>query len=177
MNVFEYILSKQEIEIIKFIARVGFYEDSYRKDLKISERTVTNCVSKNIIESDKKNLLFTKQSNIYRLSDKGKMIAKKLFFIDPYKSKSSQLEHDYVLGKVYLNLSEEERETWRTETTLMLLHPSKAVVDAIYQDLDGNIVGVEIITDGYSKAKIDDKKNFINLFCDKELIVDLKEIY
>lgn len=176
MEINELCLTKKETVLMKLIARVGFYVEPFKNQLGISDKIVYNCMSKGLIKDYSPQLVFGTLLRAYSLTDKGKYLIKGFYGINPYISKIRQLEHDYLLGKIYLSLSGKEQETWKTELYLMNKYPGESVVDGIYIDENNNIVGVEVITEYYSDNEIDNKITFIKKYCDKDIIIRTKDI-
>lgn len=176
LDIKDFILSEEEETLFKLIARTGFFVDPYKTDMTISQYTINKNVRKGLIEKNSPTLIFTKLCTTYSLTQKGTNLVKNKFLINPYRSRERQVEHDFILGKVYLNLSEEEKNTWKTETELQLKYPKISVVDGIYLDRYNNRVGVEVITESYPKRIINSKKAFIEKYCDREIIINTKEV-
>lgn len=84
-----------------------------------------------------------------------------------YKHDTSQLEHDYILLKVFLSCSNREKESWQNETALKHRFEKNATTsDAMYIK-DSKLVGVEIFTSDYNQNKVDSKMEFLNTVCDQ----------
>ena len=177
MIITDYLISEKEANLLKQIARTGVFVNVFLKDLKISNKMVYKCLEKKLIEKGANKLIYGELLSTYYLSETGKEIIKKRYLINPYRSKPNQIEHDFLLGKIYLSLSDEEKETWITETELMLIHPTIVVTDGVYICNDNKKVGVEVITESYSKKDIEYKERFINKHCDKKLILKTKDFY
>lgn len=176
MNARSASLSKKEGQLLKLMGRVGFYIDSYKGEAKVSQYAISRCLKKKLIKKESNVMLFTNHIRVFTLTSKGKNILKTIYGIDPYKGKRNQIEHDFVLGKIYLGLTESERESWKTETTLSLLYPGASVSDALYVNDKNELIGVEVITKRYTNSMISGKKRFIDSVCDKALIVDTRMI-
>lgn len=169
--------TSSEIKLLLFIARTGFYTDSFKNNLRISNVSVMKLMKKGLIVRNNPILLFGKFSYIYTLTDNGIDYVKNIFFVNPYKGRKHQIEHDYILGKIYSLIDDKEKNTWVTETELMLKHPNEIVIDGLYTDNNGNKVGVEVLTSNYSKDVIKAKKLFIKNHCDKDIIIDMRELH
>lgn len=176
LNIDEYILPAKEVELLKLIAKTGFYVDAYRDKFKLSTRTIYSCIQKGLIYKDRTLFVFTKLLTPYLLTDKGIDIVKNKYLISPYRSNSTQSDHDFVLGNIYLSLSKSERNSWITETGLNMLYPNTHVVDGFYIDSSGNKVGIEVITKSYTENTIDDKYAFIANYCDKSIVIDIEKL-
>lgn len=177
MNIRETICSEREEGLLKLIACAGFYTDSYKKHINITNSTLKKAQDKGFILKNPPIVIYGKMTNIYTLTDKGIKFVKSNYLINPYRSRERQIEHDFILGEIYLMLSESERNTWKTETELELKYPEIVVVDGVYTDgRDGKLVGVEVITENYSKDMIKAKENFIKNKCNKGLVINTKNL-
>ena len=158
------------------IANCGFITTHIaNKYFNIHENTFNTYV--NTGELNKSNLmLFGKISNIYTLSNKNiNLLRKECYPI--YKHDSSQLEHDYLLLKTYLNLTQDERSTWQNETALKIRFGKYIETsDAIFIK-NNKIVGVEVITPEYKKDKKDKKEEFLKSKCDDFIILNTKDFW
>lgn len=172
-----YILTDKEAELLKLIANTGVYVNNFNKKLDIGKKIIDKCVKKGWIEKDSNKLIYGSLFSTYYLSKLGKEIVKGKFLISPYRSKPNQVEHDYILGRIYLNLTSEEKDTWINETELMLRYPRKNVTDGLYVNSIGEKVGVEVITDSYTTNIIKEKEAFIKEKCNRGLVVNTKEFY
>lgn len=99
---------------------------------------------------------------------------KELFMSGFYSPQLSSIEHDLKMGGTYISLTEEERQSWVTETELRTMYSAKvasgeiveeegkhySTCDGAYIDSNGEIQMVEVIGSGYTKAMIVAKKNF-----------------
>ena len=177
LRISDIVISKNEETLLKCIARTGLFLELYKGQLSISTATINSCIKKDLIIKDRPVLIFTKLLTPYKLTEKGKYIVNYLYMITPYQSNARQIEHDYILGKIYLSLNDSERETWRTEGELMLFYPNSSVVDGVYTDINKALVGIEVITSNYSENDISSKKDFISKYCDKAIILNTKDIF
>lgn len=142
-------------------------------NLKVSKKSLSNLVKENQLNKSK-HMLFGKITDIYTLSDISlKKVRNEGYYI--YKHDSSQLEHDYLLNKVFLSLSNEEKVTWKNETELKnKFGKSKNTSDAIFRK--GNkIIGVEILTSSYKKNNIKEKMDFLSNICDEHILLNTND--
>lgn len=170
------LLSKNEKKFILLLARTGYYCNSYRKHFSIYDSSIDRLLKSKFVEKKGPIIIFGKMMNIYILTSKGKDLVRNHFLIRPYSGKSDQLEHDYVLGKVYLMISETEKDTWITETDLGIMHPNESVIDGLYVNNNGEKVGVEILTESYNDNMIEERNNFIKKYCNKKIVIHTKEL-
>ena len=172
-------ISERARDLLYFIARTGFYCEHFNKSINVSDFTITKLINNGVLEYKNPMLIFGKMMGVYILSKSGIKTVKKQLLIRPYKPSVgglNQLEHDFILGKVYERLNKVERDTWITETDLAILYPEGTVVDGLYTNMNGNKVGVEILTNTYSKSIIEDKMKFIDKYCDKKIVVNTTDI-
>lgn len=169
-------VTEKEKELISIITKVGHYSKLYNKDLYISRYVIDNTIKKGFVKKNNPALIFSEMTPYYTLTDKGIEYARNVLLINPYRGREKQIAHDYVLGKVYLNLSDEEKKTWITETQLENKYKDITVIDGIYENKNKERVGVEIITATYTEKIIEEKKEFIKRFCDKEIFIDITKL-
>lgn len=144
-----------------------------KKYLNINNNYLNTLVKNNDLIKNR-NMLFGKMTTIYSLSEKSSKIFKEEgFFI--YKHDVSQLEHDYLLAKTFLSLPDLIKQTWKNETELKIkFGKTAATTDAIIIK-DNKIIGIEVLTPSYKKQNIIDKMNFISIFCDDHILINLKD--
>jgi hypothetical protein len=163
---------EKDVQLLKAIARTGLMVEKLLPLLGISETRLRQHIASGYIEKKGVHLLYGNATNIYMLSSKGKKKVQSEFAINLYKSDLSQLEHDYILLRVYLYLQAGEKESWQTESKLQLDYPQSAKTsDAMYINISGKRIGVEIITDSYTKDDIDRKIDFIRYHCDDYIML------
>lgn len=165
-------LGKKEENLIKLIGRCGFFVDDFKSKLGVSKHVVASCLKKDLIYKENAMFFYSKIMIPYCLTNTGKSYVKDKYFISPYRFKPSQTNHDFVLSNIYLSLSEEEREEWISETSLMSLYPNEKVTDGMYRNKNGDVIGVEVITSSYSDFYIESKMSFIERYCDRSIIID-----
>lgn len=170
------LFSKKEKDFLLLLARTGYYCNSYIKHFNIQNNTLTNLLEKELIEKKNPVIIFGKMMSRYVLTSNGKKVVKNHFLTKPYSGKSDQLEHDFILGKIYLMTGEIERNTWLTETDLGTMYPNEPVIDGVYTNSRNEKVGVEVLTDSYSNSMIEERKSFIDKYCDKKIVIHTKEL-
>lgn len=120
-------------------------------------------------------VLFGKTIKIYTLSNAYSNILKKKYEV--YKHDKTQLEHDYLLLRLFCSLNDEEKLSWKNETYLKKkFGVDEHTPDAMYVK-NSNIIGVEIITPNYKKYIKDEKLKFMNKYCDFKIILNTKDFY
>jgi hypothetical protein len=165
------IETEKDVQLLKCVARTGLITENLLPFLKISRQRLYQHIESGNIEKKGAFLVFGSLTNVYVLSDFAKRRMKGDFLIDLYKSDTTQLEHDYVLTKIYLFLKLHEKESWKTENTLRQLYNSEKTTDGLYKTADNKVIGVEVITDSYSKNEIEQKKDFIRKHCDDYIMI------
>lgn len=169
-------LSEKEEELFLLIVNTGFYINHYSKISSISNYTVRLLVNKGLIIKGRSHFIFTKYFNVYILSDYGKEYALRRYLLYPYIFRDRNIEHDYVLGRIYLSLSKKESKSWINEGTLIRRYPNTVVIDGMFTDAYDRAVGIEVITSNYSENDIFKKMDFIKKYCDKDIIVYTKNL-
>lgn len=143
------------------------------KHLNTSIKYLNTLVNRNFLIKEY-HMLFGKINGIYSLSKVSlNKIRNEGFYI--YKHDTSQLEHDYLLQKVFLSLSDNERYSWQNETALKARFGKNSTTsDALFAK--GNkIIAVEILTPSYDKKTIQKKMQFISKVCDDYIILNTKD--
>lgn len=169
------IVKENDIQFLKSIAKTGLITKDLLSIYKISyDRFNQHILSNNIVLSGRV-MIFGILKDVYILSDDMKKKMKNDFGIGLYRSDLSQVEHDYILSKVYSKLSLAEKESWVTETMLKDLFGEETTVDGLYRSDSGYNIGVEIISENYTKQEIEDKKAFIKRYCDSYILINTKE--
>lgn len=169
-------LSKKEKELLLFVARTGYYCNAYNKYIDTSGHTLNKLLDKKLIEKKSPVIIFGKMMSVSILTQKGKEIVKNKLSVRPYKTKQNQIEHDFVLGKIYATLNEKEKKSWITETDLEIIYSQGSVIDGLYKNKKNERIGVEILTETYKKDIIEKKMSFIKKFCDKKIVIHTNEL-
>lgn len=162
-------LTSSEAEILKHIAKTGFITKFLLSNYK-RNYSLKNLIKKKLIIEKGPHMIFGDMQYIYILTTKGKKITSNKFLINSYKSDTSQLEHDFLLSKVYFQLNVEQQNTWINETEIKLKYKELITCDAIFKS-NNKLVGVEIITEFYSKSMIYRKLDFIKKYCDDDIVI------
>lgn len=165
------LVSEKDNELLLGIARTGFINEDLLKACGFPKTRFREHIKVGNVELKGNYMLYGCLTSIYQLSKKAKMRLRKEFFVVPYRNSLSQLEHSYCLAKIYWLLTPKERQTWITEDELKHKYKFDLTVDAMFLTKAGEKVGVEVITDTYTKEKIAKKEEFFKLYCDKKLIM------
>lgn len=162
---------EKDIQLLKTIAKVGFITEKFLPLIGMSNARLRQHILSGNINKKGTYLVYGKAINIYNLSQKSKRRMQSEFAINLYKSDVSQIEHDYVLLKIYMSLSLLEKESWITESKLQVEYPSsRKTTDALFIK-NGKKIGVEVITDSYSKIEVKAKMDFIRYYCDDYIMM------
>ncbi len=166
------IETEKDIQLLKTIAKTGLITEDLLPLLKITRQRLYQYIQSGYIKKRGTFLIYGSLTNVYTLTEQTKKRMKGDFLIDLYKSDTSQLEHDFVLTKVYLYLSYEEKESWETENSLLQIYRDcEKTTDGLYISNRGKKIGVEVVTDSYSKEEIEKKKEFIRKYCDDYIMI------
>ena len=140
----------------------------------LHHNTINELVKNNTLDIKGNLILFGKVSTIYVLSKKSKNNVRKSGK-SPYKTNTSQLEHDYLLLKSYCSLPLQYQITWKNETELKETYRNSTTIDGMFLMADKKI-GVEIFTSNYSNEIIKKKLEFGSLNCDKLITMNTEDI-
>ena len=91
-----------------------------------------------------------------------------------YKSDDTQLEHDYILLKIYSSIDINSQESWQNESELKAIYRRNAC-DGVFK-FNNKLIGVEVITKSYTKIAINEKMTFINEYCDDFISLNTSDI-
>lgn len=161
----------KDIMLLKAIARTGLITDNLLHCFGITERRIYANIKNNNILKKGPYMLFGNLTYIYILSDSAKNALYSNYRINIYKTDLTQIEHDYVLSRIYASMPPLVQESWITEGNLKSLYPnSDSTTDAMV-NVNGLRVGIEVITDSYSTEQINAKKAFISKYCDDFIMV------
>ena len=156
------------------IANCGLMTDHIaKKHFSTNNNEVENLISNNLIERTGVYLIYGKSTCIYTLTDATKEMFNQLGK-SLYKSDTTQLEHDYILLKVYSTIDKRSQESWQNESELKSIY-RKNTCDGVFKFND-KLIGVEIITKSYTKIAINEKMSFINQFCDDFISLNTSDI-
>lgn len=158
-------------QLLLGIAHTGFITTSLLSSTDISCKTLNKLINNKLIKRDGLFMIFGALNHVHTLTPKGKQYVSSSLLTNCYKSDKSQLEHDYILSKLYWSISNSERNNWLNETELKSKFRNALITcDAIYIS-NGLTIGVEVITDSYTQEAIDEKKEFMKSCCDRSIIL------
>ena len=111
--------------------------------------------------------VFTKSGGqtIYKLGSTGRTyISEQTNISQLYRSNNTQLMHDLQLNNAYFQISETARDSWLNESQVKSIFGNlikeagieKGGIDAVVY-VDGQPIGIEVITNNYSQIEIDQK--------------------
>jgi len=165
------ITKEKDILFLKSIANTGLITNNLISSYNINKKRLKQHIkSENIIEA-KDLIIYGNNVSIYFLSGKSKADIRRKYGLGIYKTNKQQLEHDYVLAKIYSKLSYDEQNRWINETKLKTFYKDTEITDGFYISDSGLKIGVEVITNRYTKESIEGKKDFIKNNCDDYIMI------
>jgi hypothetical protein len=171
------IEKEKDIQLLKAIARTGFTTEEFFPLLDMNDKRIRQHIQCGNLIKKGPHLVYGIMRNIYVLSEEAKRRCRSEFLIRTYKSDISQLEHDYVLTKIYTSLKFEQKQSWKTETELANIYKDSAkTTDGMYISAEGLTIGVEVITSSYSQKDIDDKLQFVEKYCDTSMVIHAQKL-
>lgn len=143
--------------------------------LNASENQLDYLVKKNVLTKNRA-IIFSKVNTYYTLSPNMlKLFRSRKFYI--YKSDSSQLEHDYVLSRLFLEASDYNKMSWKNETELKKIYGKNTTTsDGLFITKNKKIIGVEVLTSTYTPDYIEKKKIFLENNCDDYILINVNDI-
>lgn len=145
-----------------------------RKSYNVYHKTLNDMVKNDILNIKGNLILYGKVSTIYVLSEKTKSMVRK-YSKSPYKTNTSQLEHDYLLLKFYSSLPIQIQSTWINETELKDLYNGSATTDGMFF-INNKKIGIEVLTSNYTNKMIEEKLEFGSNKCDKLITMNTSDI-
>ena len=166
------VIIEKDLRLLKGMANIGFVSEETLINYKISKKRINQHIATKHVEI-KKTIINTNLTNTYILSNIGKEIIKRKYSIDCYKGNIVNPNHDYVLSEFYSLLKPEEQDSWLNENTLYKLFNNKVekTTDGLFISRKGLKIGIEVITNNYSKKDIYKKREFIKNYCDDHIIL------
>lgn len=177
------------------ISRCGHVSHNNLKEY-IAEKRITNYIRDGLVTKE----VFSKNNGEqlvgYKLTAEGrKFIEREYGFKDHQIAQS--INHDLGIAKVYFSLSQEERDTWKTETQIreefqgrleeiknqdydrfeeinqLIEERQISVVDCSYVDKETGIENfVEIFTNSYGQVEFESKERFVEIMSIKTYITE-----
>ena len=161
--------------LIYALANCGIMTKNIARDLfKIHHKTLNNLVNNNTLIVKGNLVLYGKATTIYVLTEETKNSIRKLGK-SPYKTNTSQLEHDYLLLRAYSTLPASIQNTWLNETELKEMYPNSATTDGLFI-VHNKKIGIEVITPNYTPEIVNRKLNFGEIYCDKLITLNTNDI-
>lgn len=167
------VLKEKDLRLLKGMANTGLVSEDTLKNYNISRRRINQHIKSRYVEK-KRTIILSNLTNTYVLSDLGKRIIKRKYFLDCYKGNSVNPTHDYVLSEFYSLLKPDEQDSWLNENTLYKNFNKKVkkTTDGLFKSRRGLKIGIEIITNNYSDKDIEKKREFIEKYCDDHIILN-----
>ena len=168
---------KPDVKACKSLAICGHVRAEYIESI-WSDRRIRTFMEEGIIE---KVSYGTKKGEViaYKLTPRGVNYAKKYIIPDYQIYSSRSICHDvYMSDHYFTKMSDTERETIKTETEIksewkeMVANEDERIdapqdyscVDFMYKSDSGEMIGFEVITENYTEADIQAKRNFCSAY-------------
>ncbi|WDM21285.1 hypothetical protein [Paenibacillus polymyxa] len=174
--------------------RVGHVSSDHLRSCGLVDRRIQNLVRDGLVEKvtyKEKG----KNKDCYKLTKSGRETAARLWGLNFAYHAQSPI-HDLAIAEKYFSLSEELRESWKTETQIrkefedcisnmrkdgndleaklyqdMLNEKLVSMPDGLYSNTEGIEVVVEIITNSYGVEEMRSKETFVSIIgCQYETI-------
>jgi hypothetical protein len=157
-------ITKKDGEMMKAIARTGIISKANAINFLGQNDKRLRLMEKNGYVRSENVLTKDGGQTIYKLNSVGREYIKEYTNVDLlYRSNNSQIGHDLALNTAYFHIPESARETWLNESQIHNRFGNtikdvgaRGGIDAMVV-VDGQIVGIEIITDNYGKIEISQK--------------------
>lgn len=168
------------------ISKCGHVRESELKNF-IADKRINNYVKDNLVTREVFNKNNGEQLVAYKLTKEGKKLLEREWGVKNHYNAQS-INHDLGISNKYFSLSEDKRETWKTETELrqeleeklqeiktidyeryqeinrMLEEKLISTPDAAYIDKETGIeTYFEVITNSYGQTEIEAKERFIEI--------------
>lgn len=172
------------------ISKCGHVKESQLKNF-VADKRISNYVKDNLVTKEVFNKNNGEQLVSYKLTKEGKNLLEKEWGVKNHYNAQS-INHDLGISNKYFSLSDEQRETWKTETELrqafeerleeikienfvryeeinkMLEDKLISTPDCLYENEIGIEVCFEVTTNSYGKVEIEAKENFVGIMNIKE---------
>ena len=168
------------------ISKCGHVRESELKNF-IADKRINNYVKDNLVTREVFNKNNGEQLVAYKLTKEGKKLLEREWGVTNHYNAQS-INHDLGISNKYFSLSEDKRETWKTETELrqeleeklqeiktidyeryqeinrMLEEKLISTPDGAYIDKETGIeTYFEVITNSYGQTEIEAKERFIEI--------------
>ncbi|MCG7380053.1 hypothetical protein MH215_23955 [Paenibacillus sp. ACRSA] len=173
---------------------VGHVSSDHLHTCGLADRRIQNLIRDGLVEKvayKRKG----KSEYCFKLSKLGRETAARLWALS-YAYHAQSPIHDLAIAEKYFSLSEESRESWKTETLIhkefedrisnireegneveaklyqdMLKEKLISMPDGLYSNAEGKEVGVEILTNSYGIDEMRSKETFVSMIgCQYESI-------
>ncbi|HAU5019170.1 TPA: hypothetical protein JD074_04325 [Clostridioides difficile] len=177
------------------ISRCGYVSHNNLKEY-IAEKRITNYLRDGLVTKE----VFSKNNGEqlvgYKLTAEGRKFVEREYGFKDHQIAQS-INHDLGIAKVYFSLSQEERDTWKTETQIreefqgrleeikskdydrfeeinkLIEERQISVVDCSYVDKETGIENyVEIFTNSYGQVEFESKERFVEIMSIKSYITE-----
>lgn len=177
------------------ISRCGHVSHNNLKEF-IAEKRILNYIRDELVTKE----VFSKNNGEqlvgYKLTAEGRKIVEREYGFKDHQIAQS-LNHDLGIANVYFSLSQEERDTWKTETQIrnefeerveeirlndyeryeeinkLIEERQISIIDCSYIDKETGIENyTEVITNSYGQAEIESKERFIEIMNIKSYLIE-----
>lgn len=177
------------------VSRCGYVSHNNLKEY-IAEKRILNYVRDGLVTKESFSKNNGEQLIGYKLTADGRKFVEREYGFK-YHQIAQSLNHDLGISNRYFSLSQEERDTWKTETQIRqefeerleeirlndyerydeinkLIDDRKiSIVDCSYVDKESGIENyVEIITNSYGQAEIESKERMVEIMDIKSYITE-----
>ncbi len=146
------------------ISKCGHVKEAQLKNF-IADKRISNYVKDNLITKEVFNKNNGEQLVAYKLTKDGKKLLERQWGVKGHYNAQS-INHDLGISNKYFSLSEDKRETWKTETELRQELEEKLIStpDGAYVDKETGIeTYFEVITNSYGQEEIQAKERFVEI--------------
>lgn len=177
------------------VSRCGHISHNNLKEY-IAEKRISNYQRDGLVTKE----VFSKNNGEqlvgYKLTAEGRKFVEREYGFKEHQIAQS-LSHDLGIAKIYFSLTQEERDSWKTETQIrnefeerieeirindydryeeinkLIEEKQISVVDCSYVDKETGIENyVEVITNSYGQAEIEAKERFVEIMNIKSYITE-----
>lgn len=168
------------------LSKIGFINEYHLKYF-IADKRINSYLKDNLVTKEVFNKNTGEQLIAYKLTKQGKQLLEREWGVKNHYN-SQSVNHDLGISDKYFSLSEQERETWKTETELrqefeeklqeikiidyeryeeinkMLEEKLISTPDGAYVDKETGIeTYFEVITNSYGQTEIEAKERFVEI--------------
>lgn len=177
---------KRDKDAFTSMSKVGHITQQQMKSCNVTESRIKNYIRDGLVERVAYKTNKT-TDYAYKLTRQGRELAERNWGVNNHYHAQS-INHDLSIANKYFSLSEEQRQTWKTETELrdkfeeklqdlkdqgeeetarlygeMLEKGLISMPDASYVSEDGIEVSYEVITSSYGRQELQAKETYVEI--------------